>query len=309
MNSDDIKVNKRKIIATTIKTVGLESVITNFKNILDAIWTNVFKFIKLDRYKKPRVRTCPGIIASINTLNGINELCEIEDYPDAYLLIRKLRDNLFLDLFLFEAQKVFEKMPSSSFKDIDFNNIDETMKMLDDFFNQRIKIETTREELEIIDKWKTGQLLMSNSKDKKEYFQFDKYREYLISNNNDFSKCYYRFLKERFSTLGLKLNDYTHSNSETIMTLKEKPSIVLNDVKETLTELEHLFLVSLFFVDSVLFSSEDYEEYIENGITPPQDSQYWVNGYILEALQDIKTKNKDLFDFMVSHNNYSMRID
>ena len=309
MNLDDIKANKRKIIVTTIKTVGLESVITNFKNILDAIWTNVFKFIKLDSYKKPRMRTCPGIIASINTLNGINELCEIEDYADAYLLIRKLRDNLFLDLFLFEAQKAFEKIPSSSFKDIDFNNIDEVMETLDDFYNQCIKKETTREELEIIDKWKTGQFLMSNSKDKREYFQFDKYCKYLISNNKDFDECYSNFLKERFSKLGLKLNDYTHSNSETVMTLKEKPSIVLNDVKETLNELEHLFLVSLFFVDSILFSSEEYEDYIESGMNPPQDSQYWVNGYILDALQDIKTKNKDLFDFMVSHNNYFMMID
>ena len=308
MNIDE-RAFKRKQIASLIEKVGLRTVIDNFQNVLDAIWSNVFSTPKLDSYLKKRLRTCPGIIASINTLQGIDELCEIEDYPDAFLLIRKLRDNLFLDLFLFEAQKTFERIPSDSFGHIDLNNEDEVMKMLDSYYMLCVNAEMTNDELKAINKWKNNELLMSNDKYKREFFQFDKYKSYLKNHNEDFNECNNKFLDEHFSKMNNKLNDYAHSNSESVMICRQKPANVLNDIKETLVNLEHLFLISLFFVDSTLLESDDYGDYIESNMTPPEGSQYWVNGYILDAFMDIKCINIDLFDYLIKHNEYSMKID
>lgn len=300
---------KRNNLQLIIKKVGLSSTISNFINVLNVIWDNVFRTIKLDSYIKPRIRTCPGIISSIDTLYGINELCEIGDYADVYLLIRRLRDNLFLDLFLLEAQKNFEKIPSDAFRGVDLNNVDEVINALLKYNSACVDLETSNKELNAINKWKENKLLMSKDSDKGEFFQFHKYVSYLKDNNKDFSECYKAFLEELFSKMRQKLNDYVHSNSESVMKNNQKPVEVLIDIRETLIQLEHLFLVALFFVDSTLFSSEDYGYYIENGETPPEGSQYWINGYISEAFADIKSNNKDLFMFLIEHNNYCMNID
>ena len=301
---------KRKYIKSLIEDAGLATAINNFQNILDVIRNNVFNAPKFDRYSKLRIMTCPGIISSIDTLRGINELCEIKDFPDVYLLIRKLRDNLFLDLFLFEVQKSFERIPNHSFKHVDLNNIDEVMKSLDEFYSLCVRVETSKDELNAINKWKENELLMmGNSVDGKEYFYYNKYILYLRCNNEYFNDCYDSFLKELLSNVGLKLNDYAHSNSESMLVNRQKSFVVLKDIKETLINIEHLFLITLFFVDSTLFSSDDYLDYIECNLVPPEGSQYWINGYILEALIDIKLNNKELFQFMIDHNKYSMNIN
>lgn len=311
MSFDGKGMTRRKYIASITEEVGLKSTIEYFQNVLEVIWNNVFKMPKFESYLKQRIRTCPGIVSSIKTLQGINELCEIEDFPDAYLLIRKMRDNLFFDLFLFEMQKSFEQIPDASFKDIDLKDADEMMKALHKYNSLCIDLETNKNEFKAIDKWRSNKLLMSNNEDKskREYFQFNKYISYLENNNEDFSECYKLFLEECFSKMNLKLNDYAHSNSESAMINKQKPIVVLCDIKDTLTNLEHLFLVSLFFVDSTLFSSDDYGDYIEENMVPPEGSQYWINGYIQEVMMDIKSKNNDLFRFMTGHNKYSMNID
>lgn len=304
------KDSKRKQFKNIIKTTGLKTTINTFQNILDAIWSNVFSTPKFDSYLKPRIRTCPGISSSIDTLNGINELCEIADFPDAYLLMRKLRDNLFLDLFLFEAQKNFEKVPDDLFTNIDFSNVEEFVNALNDYNLWCIKKELNTEELIAINKWKNDELLMSNGADyKRNYFQFSRYLSYINDNNKDFNICYTNFLKESFSKMGLELNDYAHSNGTSAIIINEKPQNVLFNIKKVLIRLERLFIISLFFIDSSLLSSDDYGDYIECNMTPPEGSQYWINGYIKDVFLEIKRNNKSLFKYLVEHNKYLMDID
>jgi hypothetical protein len=302
--------DKKDQIYTLIKRTGLLYTIDNFKNILNVILDNVFNTPKLDSYINKRIRTCPGTISSIDTLRGIEELCVIRDYVDSYLLIRKLRDNLFLDLFLFESQKTFEKYPDYGFDDINLNDAEEVFEALNKFNLRCVDIETCNDELKAINNWKSNKLLMSNkNKDKDNYFKFSKYLEYLTKNNKDFGLCYNNFLKKRFDNLSLKLNDYTHSNSESTLNNNKNQVSTFTDIKATLKELEHLFLVSLFFVDSTLFASEDYVDCMECGIAPQEGSQYWVNGFILEAFVDIKLESEELFSFLLEHNNNFMEID
>lgn len=309
MKSNEEKETRRIYIKSIIKNIELHKTIRDFQYILDKIWSNVFGTLKFDSYIRQRLRTCPGIIASIDTLEGIKELCVIEDYPDVYLLIRKLRDNLFLDLFLFEAQKTLEKIPDETFADIDFANSDEVMKAVNKLHLLFVQNEITKDEVEAINKWKDGVFLMNKDKGKGEYFAYSKYISYLSENNDYFKNCYKLFLKERLDNLNNKLNDYVHCNSESVTICRQKPQDILKDIKETLINLEHLFLISMFFVDSILFSSDTYMEYIECELEPPEGSQYWVDGFILEAFEQIKKEDKKLFDFLVEHNEYLMRID
>lgn len=306
---DELQSEKRKLAKAIISKVGLNTVIGNFRNILDAIWGNVFSMPKFDSYIKHRLRTCPGTIASIETLQGINELCEIRDFPDSYLLIRKLRDNLFLDLFLFEAQKTLENVPSETFKDINFNDIDQVIKALTEMHHLNVKKEAEEKELQAINRWKDGQLLMVKDKMKDDYFNYTKYISYIRTKNHHFNKCFELFLDDDFNNLGLKLNDFVHSNAESTLIYNQRIEQTITNIKDTLLDLEKLFLISLFFVDSTLLSSTDYMDYIEGGDTPPEGSQYWVNGYILEAFDSIKENDSELFNYLKSHNDNLMKID
>lgn len=309
MDTGDARAIKRKQSASLMEKTGITSTISSFQNILNVVWNNVFCTPKFDSHLKNRIRTCPGTISSIDTLRGINKLCEIEDFSDVYLLIRKIRDNLLLDLFLFEAQKSFEKDQNNPFIGIDLNNANEMVKALNDYHAMCIATEITKEDLKAINMWKDDELLTSKNRIKQEHFQYSKYLAYLRENNEDFGECFNKFLIDRFDKMDLKLNDYVHSNSESLMINKQEPTKVLCDIKETLIDLEQLFIISLFFIDSTLFVSSDYMDYVECGMTPPKGSQYWVNGYIQDILIEINSDNRDLFTFLIDHNNNSMKID
>lgn len=309
MNTGDARAIKRKQVISLMNKTGITSAISSFQNILNVVWDNVFYTPKFDSHLKNRIRTCPGTISSIDTLYGVNELCEIEDFSDVYLLIRKIRDNLLLDLFLFEAQKSFENDPNNSFIGIDLNNVNEMVKALNDYHIKCIDMEITKEELKAINMWKDDELLMSKNRIKQEHFQYSKYLAYLQKNNEDFGECFDKFLKDRFDKMDLKLNDYAHSNGESLMINKQEPTKVLCDIKETLVDLEQLFIISLFFIDSTLFVSSDYMDYVECGMAPPEGSQYWVNGYIQDILIKINSDNTDLFTFLIDHNNNLMKIN
>lgn len=59
--------------------------------------------------------------ATLYSLKGIRLLCEIGDAVDAFTLLRKIRDNLYLDLFFIsESIKIKPKNyePSKSFGDM-----------------------------------------------------------------------------------------------------------------------------------------------------------------------------------------------
>ena len=76
------------------------------------------KFISLKR--KIRCQSI-GMNATLYSLKGIKSLCEIGDVIDAFTLLRKIRDNLYLDLF-FISESINNKPknyePSKSLDDM-----------------------------------------------------------------------------------------------------------------------------------------------------------------------------------------------
>lgn len=301
----------RNNIELIINEINLNSEIDNFQNILELVSNNVFIMSRVESFSENRIRNCPGTDASLKSLSGIISLCSIVDFRDVYVLLRQIRDNLFLDLFLFEAQKQLSDTSDSDdyFKNFDLNDYDSIFKSLSLHINHCIEKEKNEEEYIEIKKWRNNKLLACDSKEKKKCFGFSKYRSYIKNHNKDFCDCDKLFLKDSFNNLNNLLNDFVHGNSESILRSNDKPKVYFQHIKEILNKIKHLYLITLFFVDSTLLVSEDYICYMEQNEEPPIGSQYWTCGFVKEAFKEIKNSNKQLFDFLVTHNIYSIEIE
>mgnify|MGYP003336786187 CR=1 FL=1 len=170
--------------------------------------------------------------------------------------------------------------------------------------------ELNSNELISMDNWKRDKLLKTKEKGiGKEYFKFTQYRDYIANNNFRFRDCYKKYLKDDFDKLGIELNDYVHSNGISTLYTNRKIEDEFKLIKKTLDDLLELFLVTLFFVDSKLFVASNFSDYTEEGLKPPENSQYWVMACVYEIFENIKSNNEDLFNYLLNNNEYNMMIN
>ena len=295
-----------------IKESGLYKTAEDFANLLDYISSRIFSTPKFESYAKKRILSCYGIDASVYSLRGIIELCRIGDFVDSMMIIRKIRDNLFLDLFLIRCSDDWDDS-DVSMPDLEevIKNPDALLQMLSDFNLKQIEYENTNQYKTAIKKWREGKLLNNaDSTTKREFFQFTKYLKYL-KEDESFRLCCDEYLKTYFDSLDVLLNDFTHSNSPSNL----NNYFLVNNYKEhfkkiesALELLQNLFIISMFFVDSRYFHTEDYENCIEFTHDNPEGLQYNVISDIVEIFEKIKSENPNLHNFLVEHNKYSMKI-
>lgn len=292
------------------KETGLNSTIENFYYILDGISMNIFRTPKIQSYLFNRLRTCPGIDASIKTLKGIKSLCLIKDIPDVYLLLRKLRDNLFLDLFLFESQKKFENVSSETFTENDLKDPESLFEKIQNYTKSCIEKEQNSPDLVAINKWKQSKLLkIPNHDENKKIFRFDKFIYYICENNKLYKECYEQFLEKSFENYNLIFNDFVHNNAESLLRNGGDYKTNILFIKKCLEDILEQFLVTLFFVDSNLFMSSDLIDALDAEMTPPENSQYFVMACIVEVFENIRNRDKKLFEFLMNNNINCMIFD
>jgi len=100
-----------------------------------------------------------------------------------------------------------------------------------------------------------------------------------------------------------RCNDNTHYNFYRNLLLNDNQIVNPNRIKylELLShDIEYIFILHfayLFSINDHYMMSSDYIDYLDVGLTPEDDSQYWVAGFIQEAYNKIiKAKRPDIAD-------------
>ena len=272
----------------------IEKLIIEFVDCLDEVSNNVLKFPKISVHeKKTELRICPGTNASVQTLKGINQLCLCGDIVDAFMLIRKLRDNLYLDLFLFYKS--------------DWNLIiDEkgTIKIFDDSIR------------DVVCEWKSGKLIDPENSRKK-FFGFKSYIGQ-IEENPIIKTCHKNYLENDFKLLDRILNDFAHSNSPSHLHNPSNPysesewKLMIDDfklLKKCLEILMKIYIVDLFFIDGTLLRDTEYCDEISCGLIPEEGCDRRIIFPAYNVLKKIiKDKNFELYNYIASNNKYDLDI-
>ena len=100
LSEDGQKVEQRKYRKSLLERVEFYKRVDSFSEFVDRILLMAVSCLTFLSYAKKRPCYTIGLNATLSTLEGIKELCEIGDVVDGFVLLRKARDNLFLDLFL-----------------------------------------------------------------------------------------------------------------------------------------------------------------------------------------------------------------
>lgn len=114
-----------------------------------------------------------------------------------------------------------------------------------------------------------------------------------IASSSKLSSAVKRYnLKDSFDRIGKNLNDYVHSNGIdyynkrfSLYSTNEKERIVTN-FTEQLNYITMTFIFLLSLINGLYIMSFDYTDALDCGVTPEEDSQYWVASFIQNYINE-----------------------
>lgn len=217
-------------------------------------------------------------ISISQTLNSIKEVLSKLRFSDAYTLLRKYYDSFMINIYV--NLSLHEKIDINN---IEFSKINELLnKEIDNWYNGKNKIKdfgNISKYIENSEKLKPITFILNKNKS-----NYDAIRERC----NDFvhNNFYKNFV----------LNDY---NSETYKNLD-----LLNTFSNDLILLFIKHFAYLFYLDDTLMRSSDYMDALEAGMTPEEDSQYWVAPFIQDIFDKyVKTYNPEIAKEIIKNTN------
>lgn len=251
--------NNREIIKQDKKC---QQIISELKTIVNFIIN--FTDLSFDR----DFISCKKITLSLHTISTSFEMtaenivscCESGCLADANSLLRKYKDDLFFFLYII-VYDVNNKFDNASLM--------EEEKNIDSWLNNKL------EDLSI------GNILKSIGK---------------TVQVRDIVKEYN--LQTSFNSIQTRLNNYIHSNGIAYYNMPftvYPKSVFHKQIQKLLNDMRYITITFLFLLTLCsphFIMSSDYIDYLDCGKTPPDDSQYWVEPFIL----DFFMKNIDLID-------------
>lgn len=219
------------------------------------------------------------IVSSLElTAGNIISCCEVGCLADAHLLLRKYRDDMFfyLYLILYDTNKKLDLSYQSTNK-------------MEDNIERWIKNDLS--DLQI------GTVLKAIAQSPATKEAVEKYS-----------------LHTYFNQLSSRLNNYVHSNGIkyyncNVMAyqdneLQERLNSLLMDMR--FITITFLFLLTVCAPHFIM--SNDYVDFLDENITPPEDSHYWVAPFIVDFFREnIKLIDKSCIDYL--QNNTPMKFD
>ena len=106
------------------------------------------------------------------------------------------------------------------------------------------------------------------------------------------------FSDKRYKKTRDRCNGHTHYNFYEYILLNDSEIYsknrldALNQLSEDLKNIFILHLAYIFFLNDHYMMSSDYVDYLDCGMTPEQDSQYWVAPFIQEIFNDVLKKER-----------------
>lgn len=253
--------------------------------------------------------------SAIMTLNSITVCCNYGCFADANVLIRKYRDDLFLYLFIIDVLNNRKALTGAEI-DIITNGEMNTDKFISLVDATRLILEKgSSKDLndKAVDAWFDND--SSNGKYKRE-LSIDNYLKYLKS-TSVLKECILEHgLDSEWGNIRRKLNDYTHNNGKkylisnlSVRLPEENIEKHILSISNDISFITSVFLVVLILIRPDFIASTDYADYLDE-IEPPDDSQYWVAPFIQEYIdQNIVRLHPELKSFLITRNNYGMKIE
>ncbi|MCA0347865.1 MAG: hypothetical protein LCH35_01245 [Bacteroidetes bacterium] len=224
---------------------------------------------------------------SIHTLESIKMCSSLGNFADANTLIRKLRDDLLLYVFIISNTNK-RRFTSNS-------NLTEDEKAVEAWLNNTVK------ELD--------------NKTKKK-LSYENYMKYLKQDPNieKILKSYQ--LENYWSYLTTKLNDYVHNNGlqftlhNVIKSNITHININLINVNIRTSFIITFFLILILMTESSLLSSGDAIDYLEEDLEIPEGCQYEIAPFIQKYIDEKVIKiHPELKQFLKDNNSHGMTIE
>ncbi len=190
------------------------------------------------------------------TVESIKIILQAGKINDAYALLRKYHDSVIINIY------------SNLYLDANENQKNFKVKKIDDWVNDKAPLPSFKEMNQYI-------------KDSKKMEN--------ITNLLCFEE--YRQMRDR-------CNDHTHYNFYHYALLNDSEihlSDRVNALNLFLKDLELIVILHLsyiFYLNGHYMMSSDYADYMDVGITPPENSQYYVAPFIQGVFNDILKKNR-----------------
>lgn len=248
---------------TKLKIEDLASFIRNFTDLI--WWKGNFAFL-IHKNKFFFLQT-EIMDSTHSTLLSIRQLVEIGHFSDVNVLMRKVRDDLFLFLYLLEVVNRYQ-----------------------------LGNETTHERNAT--KWEENKL---------ENLTISDILTYLMKNESIKKVIIEHNLRKAWDNIGKNLNNFVHGNGKMYAQLNyanfdyKTIDKIFNDITFKLSYIVSVFVVLLTLIKPSLISSSDYVDALELGIQPVEGSQYniapfiqkFIDTYVIKLHPDIKNFLKD----------------
>lgn len=252
---------------------------------------------------------------SVQTLKSIKLCCSIGSFADANTLIRKLRDDLILYIFILDTvnnRKPYNEddLNNFNFKDKNFN----AEKFSSAFFNLRINNIMTENE-QAINAWFSDTVNNLPYQIKKK-LSFENYMKHFQQNPNISTILVHYNLEDYWKKLRGRLNDYVHNNGkqftkQNFISVNDKFIVThLNNINFRISYILSFFIVLILMVDAKLISSTDMIDHLDCNIEPPEDCQYFIANFIQEFINmKVSKLHPELKQYLKDNNNYGMKIE
>lgn len=234
------------------KTIGELEYYEGFLNTLSSlIFDNGYQFF-IEENGKVFNMSIQLLDSSRNTLVSIITLMKLGNCSDANVLIRKLRDDLFLFLFFLEVRNRVYRGENGATHKHAFNWMENKMQYLT--ISKIIK-------------------LLSNNSKIKEIFELE-------------------YFEKKWNKINNNLNSFTHGNGigYIVRNSVETNEKHLEDITNKVSFIIVFFMLNLSILNSELFRSTDYADYLSMGITPDEDYLYTIAPFIQDFI-DKEFKN------------------
>lgn len=251
------------------------------------------------------------IDSSVQTLRSIKLCCSIGSFSDANTLTRKLRDDLIQYIYILNIINLRKPFLEESIQNLKIDNAEE---FANSFLNLKFNPNFTEDEQAVSAWFHNAVSELKHSVRKK--LEFENYMNVLKQNENISHILTSYNLQEYWGNLRKKLNNYVHNNG----TQYSMHNLVSADNKNLETHLSNVsyrtsyitsfFLVLLLMVESSLISSTDYIDHLDCGLEPPEDSQYFIAGFIQTFIDTkITTLHPELKKYLIDNNVNGMKIE
>lgn len=271
---------------------NLGQIIKDTKEILNFISDNAsFALIMNINYKTFEIGAA-NLISCMKTLDNILFCCENCSFSDANVLLRKYRDDMFQYLYFLKIIKESTKYT------LNLNSMPKKLKS----------------RIEAAHLWAQNDFIKSPNHVLKNYIRAVEYKNFLQS-DHEIKRCCEQFFNKTWEDIDSKANNYVHSNGRVCVV--ENFSDIFQTRKRCIDEIsKNIMLVSIYFIslllliDSSLFASSDYTDYLDFNLQPPEGSQYWISPVFQDYFDKYINKlSPTLLDYLRTNNSHCMIIN